>query len=212
MRVLDLFSGTGGWSQAFLDRGHTVIRIDNDSQFSDIPRTLIAHVESIPVSDYIDLLGGPPDIILASPPCQGFSVASIGRMWLSPGVPKHPTAKHGQFLLAQALDLIEALSPTYWWLENPRGMMRRMPELALYPRTTVTYCRYGERRMKPTDLWGCWPSTWQPRAACHNGHPDHESAPRGSATGTQGIKGARDRAIIPYPLSLEVCLATELAL
>ena len=35
---------------------------------------------------------------------------------------------------------------------------------------------------------------------CKNGDPCHQSAPRGSRTGTQGIKGTIDRARIPKEL------------
>ena len=32
---------------------------------------------------------------------------------------------------------------------------------------------------------------------CKNGDICHEPAPRGSSTGTQGLKGAKERSIIP---------------
>ena len=38
---------------------------------------------------------------------------------------------------------------------------------------------------------------WVSRPVCHNGDTCHEAAPRGSKTGTQGIKGAIDRGVIP---------------
>jgi len=37
----------------------------------------------------------------------------------------------------------------------------------------------------------------------------HVAAPRGSVTGTQGIKGARDRSMIPYELSQELLKVVE---
>lgn len=33
MKVLDLFSGLGGWSAAFKDRGHTVFTVDVHPDF-----------------------------------------------------------------------------------------------------------------------------------------------------------------------------------
>ncbi|MEE9181260.1 MAG: class I SAM-dependent methyltransferase [candidate division NC10 bacterium] len=33
MRVLDLFSGPGGFSQPFRDRGHEVVTLDNEARF-----------------------------------------------------------------------------------------------------------------------------------------------------------------------------------
>ena len=89
--------------------------------------------------------------------------------------------------------------------------MRKMGALRGLERRTVTYCQYGEPRMKPTDLWGGFPPGLEFRR-CRNGDPCHEAAPRGAKTGTQGIKGAALRAEIPYRLSLEACLAAEAAL
>ena len=67
------------------------------------------------------------------------------------------------------------------------------------PRYTITYCQYGDDRMKPTDIWTNYPSpNFKPM--CHNGDSCHISAPRGSATGTQGLKNAKDRSVIPKEL------------
>ena len=37
-----------------------------------------------------------------------------------------------------------ALSPTWWFIENPRGGMRKMDFMSGLPRHTVTYCQYGD--------------------------------------------------------------------
>ena len=74
--------------------------------------------------------------------------------------------------------------------------MNFMQEL---PRYTITYCQYGDTRMKPTDIWTNHPSP-RFKPMCHNGDNCHEKAPRGSKTGTQGLKGAKERSIIPEKL------------
>jgi hypothetical protein len=53
--------------------------------------------------------------------------------------------------------------------------------------------------MKPTDIWSNHPN---PRflPPCHNGDPCHVAAPRGSRTGTQGLKNAMERSRIPEKL------------
>lgn len=67
------------------------------------------------------------------------------------------------------------------------------------PRYTVTYCQYGDSRMKPTDIWTNHPEpNFKPM--CKNGMPCHVSAPRGSKTGTQGLKGSVERSKIPTEL------------
>jgi hypothetical protein len=44
---------------------------------------------------------------------------------------------------------------------------------------------------------------------CKNGNPNcnHERAPRGSKTGTQGRKGSYNRSMIPHQLCIEVLSA-----
>ena len=75
------------------------------------------------------------------------------------------------------------------------------------PRYTVTYCQYGDTRMKPTDIWTNHPNP-QFKPPCKNGDPCHERAPRGSRSGTQKIKNAKLRAVIPEELCnhiVEIC-------
>lgn len=97
----------------------------------------------------------------------------------------------------------EELKPKYWFIENPRGGMRKMDFMQGLPRYTVTYCQYGDTRMKPTDIWTNHPNP-QFKPMCHNGDPCHEKAPRGSKTGTQGLKGAVQRSVIPEELCLHI--------
>lgn len=147
-----------------------------------------------------------PDIIWASPPCTGFTVAAIGRNWHKVGniyTPKSDTARLGLELLQKAISIIQDLQPSYWFIENPRGMMRKMPEVASFKRHTVTYCQYGENRMKPTDIWTN-SENWMPKPPCKNGDTCHVAAPRGSQTGTQGMSSAYEKSKIPHDLCLEV--------
>lgn len=70
----------------------------------------------------------------------------------------------------------------------------------------VTYCQYGDTRMKPTHIFTNYPNPQFKH--CKNGDPCHEKAPRGSRTGTQGIKGSVDRSRIPDKLCeyiVELC-------
>lgn len=210
MIVFDFFSGTGSSTQAFKDAGHRVISFELDSYFE-----ADEHIDILNLSaEYLLKAYGQPDFIWASPPCTAFSVASIGHHWkLVDGIPtpKTDSAKHNQTLVAHTRDLIAELNPTFGWLiENPRGMLRKLPVVQKLPRQTVTYCQYGDSRMKPTDLWGKVIG-WTARPACKNGEGCHEAAPRGSRTGTQGIAGARDRSRVPYELGKEILEAIERA-
>jgi hypothetical protein len=99
-----------------------------------------------------------------------------------------------------------------FFIENPRGMMRKMPFVNGIDRATIWYCQYGDDRAKPTDiftnnLYSVFnPNGWIPKHECHNGNKNchHESAPRGSKTGTQGKKDSYNRSKIPEQLALEI--------
>ena len=202
MRILDLFAGTGSATQAFKDAGHEVIRVEIDPRFE-------AEEDDVMKLDaeYLNNTYGQFDFIWASPPCTSFSVASIGYHWKD----NKPSdqALHGIELVLHTIDLIKDLKPTFGWLiENPRGLLRIQSFMQSLPRQTITYCQYGEKRMKPTDLWGVVKG-WTPRSACKNGDKCHEAAPRGSRTGTQGIIGWVERSKIPYELSKELLEAIE---
>jgi hypothetical protein len=147
-----------------------------------------------------------PDIIWASPPCTGFSVAAIGHHW-SGGkgayIPKTETAKLGIELVKKTLEIINHFQPTFWFMENPRGVLRKLDVVKGLNKQSVTYCQYGDERMKPTDIWTN-SIMWTPKPMCKNGDPCHVAAPRGSRTGTQGRANAYERSKIPADLCLEI--------
>jgi hypothetical protein len=208
MLVFDFFAGTGSSTQAFKDAGHTVISFELDDYFEATEHVDVFNLNATNlITKY-----GQPDFVWASPPCTAFSVASMGHHWGGGArayEPKTESAKRSQELVAHTRKLIAELNPTKGWLmENPRGMLRKLPVVAGLPQTTVTYCQYGDGRMKPTDLWGVVPN-WTPRDMCKNGMPCHEAAPRGAKTGTQGLKGARERSRVPYALGEELLKVLE---
>lgn len=203
MIVFDFFSGTGSSTQAFEDAGHTVYRFELDEKFTATENVDIMKLNA----KYLIEKYGQPDFIWASPPCTAFSVASIGYHWTGGKrayEPKTEFASYSQKLVAHTVQLIKDLNPTKGWLmENPRGVLRKLPVVANLPRNTVTYCQYGDTKMKPTDLWGVVPD-WKPKPMCKNGEPCHVAAPRGARTGTQGLKGAKERSMVPYSLGKEI--------
>jgi len=203
MIIFDFFAGTGSSTQAFRDAGHTVISFELDSHFDATENVDVLTL----TPEYLVATYGQPDFIWASPPCTAFSVASIGRHWSKDGdvyTPKTEAASFNQTLVAHTRHIVESIRPRYGYLiENPRGMLRKLPAVQGLPQRTVTYCQYGDTRQKPTDLWGNVPG-WVAREPCKPGSPCHEAAPRGSKTGTQGLSNARERSRVPHALGQEI--------
>jgi hypothetical protein len=94
-------------------------------------------------------------------------------------------------------------------MENPRGMLRKQEVVKDLARHTITYCQYGDTRMKPTDVWFTI-KNWTPRKMCSPGSVCHESSPAGTnAGGTGKLRNAKLRSMIPYELGLELLKTIE---
>lgn len=201
MKVLELFAGTRSISKAFEARGHKTYSVEWDKTFRCI--NLYADVMTLTPSMILENFG-PPDVIWASPDCTTYSIAAIShhRKKDLSGSNLSPVSKYAAYCDKVNLHvhgLIMALSPTYWFIENPRGGMRKMDFMSGLPRYTVTYCQYGDTRMKPTDIWTNHPDP-RFKPPCHNGDLCHIRAPRGAKTGTQGLNGSVERSVIPNAL------------
>ena len=215
MKVLELFAGTRSIGKAFEKKGHEVFSVEWDKDFPNID--LYADIGTVTAEEILTKFGR-PDVIWASPDCTTFSVAAISKHRRKNPITGNldPVTDYAKFcdrVDAHVVDLIKELKPDVYFIENPRGGMRKMDFVKGLPRYTVTYCKYGESRMKPTDIWTNHPD---PKfiPPCKNGDPCHEPAPRGSRTGTQGIKGSRLRSVIPEMLCdhiVEICEELEAA-
>lgn len=204
MKVLELFAGSRSIGKEAEKKNFQVFSSDIE-QFGGID-----YVIDILNFDYkkVPFI---PDVIWASPPCTGFSVASIGTHWgggYRKYEPKTDTARLGIALVKKTLEIIEYYKKKnpklIFYVENPRGVLRKLGLLDhIKCHHTVTYCQYGDDRMKPTDIWTN-NSKWSPKKVCKNGDKCHVSAPRGSKTGTQGKKGAYERSKLPEELCKEV--------
>ena len=209
IKVLELFAGTRSIGKAFEAHGHEVFSVEWDRQFENID--LYADILTVTADD-IRARFGKPDVIWASPDCTTYSIAAIShhRQQNPETGNLDPVSEYARFCDAvnqHVQQLIRELQPRFWFIENPRGGMRKMEWMQGLPRYTVTYCQYGDTRMKPTDIWTNHPAP-DFRPMCKNGDPCHEKAPRGSRTGTQGLKGSKVRSIIPEALCkhiVEIC-------
>lgn len=199
-KLLELFSGTQSMSKVFRDNGWETYTIDFNPIFTDTDWQM--DISKITAQDILERFGK-PDVIWGSPDCTSYSIAGIThhRRKDADGnlTPISDYAKFCDYTNQHVIDLIKELDPKYFFLENPRGGFRKMDFIKGIPMYTVTYCQYGDTRMKPTDIFTNHPNP-QFKPACKNGMPCHVAAPRGSATGTQGIRGSVDRSRIPQQL------------
>jgi site-specific DNA-cytosine methylase len=201
MKVLELFAGTRSIGKAFESKGHDVFSVEWDKGFENID--LYRDINTVTTEDVLQKFGR-PDVIWASPDCSTFSVAAIShhRRKNETTGNLEPVSEYAKFcdeVDQHVLQLIEELKPKFYFIENPRGGMRKMTWMQGLPRYTVTYCQYGDTRMKPTDIWTNHPNP-QFKPPCKNGDSCHEKAPRGSRTGTQGLNGSKNRSVIPEEL------------
>lgn len=228
MKILELYSGTQSISKEFRKKGHITLCVELNDAFTKPPYNLdqwTISIADVTVKEVIKRLGGYPDVIWASPLCTTNSMAASRgnhrqaiesydfntekeRKRNTLQEAKSDKAKLHDYLLLKTLHLIQDLKPKYWFIENPTAGMRKSPIMqGVFFRYSITYCQYGHKSMKPTDIWTNHPDPrFKPR--CKNGDSCHESAPRGSKTGTQGLKGNTERSIIPPELCkhiVEIC-------
>ena len=206
MKVLELFAGSRSIGKVADELGYEVFSVDINN-FDGID--LVKDIEFLTKKDIPFI----PDVIWASPPCTTYSIAAIGHH-RNMGKPKTDFAAKSDRLVLNTLRLIKEYDCKYF-IENPRGYLRKMDFMLGIPKTTVWYCTYGDTRAKPTDIW-CNHiyslfnvNGWKSRAICFNGNTNchHQSAPRGSRTGTQGMKNNYERSKVPYDLCKEILLS-----
>ena len=195
MKVLELFAGTRSIGKAFEAHGHEVFSVEWDKNFQDID--LYEDIGKLTAQDILEKFGQ-PDVIWASPDCTTYSVAAISKhRRREPNGNLRAITEYAEFcdtVNAHVVNLIKELNPKYYFIENPVGGLRKMDFMKDLPCHTVTYCQYGERRQKPTDIWTNHPDP-KFKPPCKRGEPCHDAAPRGSRTGTQALKNTKNRPI-----------------
>jgi hypothetical protein len=206
MNVLELFAGSRSIGKVAEELGYEVFSVDINN-FEGID--LVKDIEFLTKEDIPFI----PDVIWASPPCTTYSIAAISHH-RDMGKPKTEFAAKSDRLILNTLKLIKEYNCKYF-IENPRGYLRKMDFMKGIPKTTVWYCTYGDMRAKPTDIWSnniyslFNVNGWKPRAICFNGNTNchHQPAPRGSKTGTQGLKNNYERSKVPTELCKEILLS-----
>lgn len=125
MRIVSFFSGAGGMDLGFVMAGHKIIwsndfDLDAVATYNANVGKLLNH-KSIN-ADIVELLDTSPeeidklipdfDILLGGFPCQGFSIANIGRSM----------EDSRNFLYEQLLKVVSTKTPPYFLFENVKGL------------------------------------------------------------------------------------------
>ena len=169
METVELFCGTKSFSKVAKKRGHNTFTNDIEEYFNP---TLCKDIFEVQREDLPKQI----DVLWASVVCTTWSVASLRHYWVN-GKPKNIKTWIGIAMLMKTLTLIEEIKKDnlklIWFIENPRGMMRKHPLVQKLHRKTVTYCQYGDFRQKPTDIFTNLES-WIPRPMCKRGDTCHK--------------------------------------
>ena len=124
--MVDLFSGLGGASEAFLMAGWHVMRIDNNPLFSDIdseyfvPGTINADLSKTLLKG----VGGGVEFVWASPPCYEFSNAHSAPRGIAGREGRLEDYEPDMTLLENTIEMIEEMKPKYLCIENVVGAIR----------------------------------------------------------------------------------------
>lgn len=121
MNAIDLFAGCGGLSKGFMDAGFNIlVGIDNDQAALNTfvlnhpgATALNADLSKHETFDKIKEIAGdrPIDVIIAGPPCQGFSLTG----------PRNFDDKRNQLYLA-VIEMVREYRPKGFIIENVPGM------------------------------------------------------------------------------------------
>jgi hypothetical protein len=197
---IDLCSGLGGFSAAFRDAGWEVVTVDIDPKFKP---TICRDITKLSIEELESYLPSPlrlhwnPFVVLASPPCERFSVAS--HAWPKVGIQK------ALEMVGACLEIVAKMKPDKWLLENPMGRLRW---ILGSPSMTLRLSDFGSQYRKLTDFWGNIPIPMvegmrQHTAYVANRMPGFNRLPRPT-------NDASKKALMPYGLSQAVLEAVSM--
>lgn len=191
--MLDLFSGLGGASEAMVQNGWEVQRIENNPLLSEVPHTTLKSVfELRDELVKMERSGFTPteqiDVVWASPPCTEFSLAysSPQSIALREGRDYEPDLEP----LRATIEIIRILKPRYWVIENVRGSIKWFKPILGEQVKVINHSII---------LWGNFPSF---------ANPTIESKFKNEGSSRCPLRANR-RALIPFAVSNELRKAVE---
>lgn len=133
MKLLELFAGSCELSKRAEKRGYQTFAVDH-KDFDGID--LVADIEKLLFTNIPFV----PDVFWASPDCTTYSIAAIAKH-RDNTVPKSDYAKKSDSVNLNMLSLMKtfiAMNPDMvFFIENPVGMLRKMPFMQEFKRHTV---------------------------------------------------------------------------
>ena len=184
--MLDLFSGLGGASEAMLNNGWEVKRIENNPALALVPNTEIMCIYD--VGQLLDLgismgnIPSQPTLVWASCPCTHFSDGfnSPKSKALRAGADYYP--KEAIDLVIETKRIIDLIQPKYWIIENVRGAIPFLEKILGKPVMIID----------SIVLWGRFPKWGM--------EPGYKHIKDDSAWSDDPMR-ANKRALIPYAVS-----------
>lgn len=216
---IDLCCGRKGFSRAFAEAGWEVVTVDIDPRFEPTVCADVLELDARGIADATKLAKTEewwdgsaiaeqrPDgilrpvyrkvVVVASPPCQRFSLAN--RMFPKFGIRK------ALEIVGAVYELIAQLRPDFWVVENPSGRLRWFLGT---PNLKIRLSDYGSPHMKPTDLWT---NVIFPMIEKRSSYTPSWSSKKNGGKGSTGLLRIRDpskRAEMPLGLSQAILTAT----
>jgi len=134
--MIDLCAGFGGQSEAFLQGGFDVIRVDNNPLLSEVPNMFIEDIYKI---EPFNISGRGIDYIHAGPTCYEFSLAfnAPRSKAIHAGHGENYFPGEGIKLVQRCKDIIDQLQPRFWSIENVRGSIKFLSPILGEPRIII---------------------------------------------------------------------------
>ena len=149
MNILELFAGSRSLGNEADKIGHNVFSIDW-TKYENI--NLAIDIGYLKLSDVPFV----PDMVWASPDCTTYTIAACRKHRTNSIEPKSEYAVKCDIVNKHWISLVKewlVINPNMvFFIENPTGMLRKMPFMQEFKRHSVWYCQYGDTRAKPTDI------------------------------------------------------------
>lgn len=153
---LELFSGSKTVSTVLSSHGFDARTVDINEKLTP---SLCCNILNFNYKD----CPGEVELIWASPDCTCFSRTAESGLWKKEikkyrqynYTPLTKKSRSALLLLIKTIEIIKHYKPAVWFIENPVGRMRHIPELQLFApfRYSVNYKDFGFDYSKETDIY-----------------------------------------------------------